>query len=375
MLRIPLVDVKASYHRHAAAIDAAIRSVIESTAFIHGKELDEFEAAFAAFCETSHAVGVGSGTAAIHLALAALGVGPGDEVAVPAQSFIATAEPVSWLGARPRFIEIDPDTAGMDPDALKADIDGVKAVIPVHLYGHPADLARITEIAAMAGAPVIEDAAQAHGACILGSDGSTVVAGGYGAIGCFSFFPGKNLGSFGDAGAVTTNDPDLAAKIRMLRNHGRRTRYEHVTVGYAHRMDTLQAAVLSVKLATLAEGNRRRRELAAAYTAKLAGIGDLVLPVERAYARSVYHLYVVRTSRRDALLAHLTAAGIGAGVHYPIPLHLQPAYAALRHRVGDFPVAEAYARECLSLPIYPELTDEQQDRVVDAVRAYFETAS
>src|SRR6266511_3269252 len=195
MLRIPLVDVKASYHRHAAAIDAAIRSVIESTAFIHGKELDEFEAAFAAFCETSHAVGVGSGTAAIHLALAALGVGPGDEVAVPAQSFIATAEPVSWLGARPRFIEIDPDTAGMDPDALKADIDGVKAVIPVHLYGHPADLARITE-----------DAAQAHGSCILGSDGSTVVAGGYGAIGCFSFFPGKNLGSFGDAGAVTTND-------------------------------------------------------------------------------------------------------------------------------------------------------------------------
>src|SRR6266511_1328062 len=349
MLRIPLVDVKASYHRHAAAIDAAIRSVIESTAFIHGKELDEFEAAFAAFCETSHAVGVGSGTAAIHLALAALGVGPGDEVAVPAQSFIATAEPVSWLGARPRFIEIDPDTAGMDPDALKADIDGVKAVIPVHLYGHPADLARITEIAALAGAPVIEDAAQAHGAC--------------------------SLGSVGDAGAVTTNDPDLAAKIRMLRNHGRRTRYEHVTVGYAHRMDTLQAAVLSVKLATLAEGNRRRRELAAAYTAKLAGIGDLVLPVERAYARSVYHLYVVRTSRRDALLAHLTAAGIGAGVHYPIPLHLQPAYAALRHRVGDFPVAEAYARECLSLPIYPELTDEQQDRVVDAVRAYFETAS
>ena len=375
MSRIPLVDLKAAYTSQADAIDAALHDVIANTRFIHGEELGRFEAAFAAFCGTRYAVGVGSGTAAIHLALAALGVGPGDEVAVPAQSFIATAEPVSWLGARPRFIEVDSATAGMDPDALKANIADVKAVLPVHLFGHPVDLAAISEVAATEGVPVVEDAAQAQGAQVRDSNGSWVTAGGYGEIGCFSFYPAKNLGAFGDAGAITTNDPDLAEKISMLRNHGRTTKYEHLTVGYAHRMDTIQAAVLGVKLTRLAEGNERRRALASAYRGKLTGVGDLTLPIEQPYARSVYHLYVIRTSRRDELLAHLNANGIGAGIHYPVPLHLQPAYASLGHRPGDFPIAEAYARECLSLPIYPEFSENQQDRVVEAVRDFFETVS
>ncbi|MBE1488707.1 DegT/DnrJ/EryC1/StrS family aminotransferase [Plantactinospora soyae] len=372
MPRIPLVDLAAAYDRHRDAIDAAIRAVVDDTRFILGREVGEFESAFAAFCGTSHAVGVSSGTAAIHLSLAALGVGPGDEVAVPAHTFVATAEPVSWLGARPRFVEVDEETGGMDPDALKAVIDRVRAVLPVHLYGLPVNLSAIGAIASAAGVPVIEDAAQAHGAEYVRDDGSTVRAGAYGRIGCFSFYPGKNLGAFGDAGAVTTSDPALADRIRRLADHGRTSKYEHLTVGYAARLDTLQAAVLAVKLTTLAEGNQRRRELAAAYRARLDGVGDLVLPVEPPNRRGVHHLFVVRTRHREGLLAHLRDAGIGAGVHYPIPLHLQPAYASLGHQPGDLPVTEAWARECLSLPIYPELSDEHLETVVAEVRTYFD---
>ena len=375
MPRIPLVDLTASYARHRDGIDAAMRSVVDDARFILGRDVGEFESAFAAFSGTAHAVGVASGTAAIHLSLAALGIGPGDEVAVPAHTFVATAEPVTWLGARPRFVEVDAQTGGMDPDALKSVIDRVRAVLPVHLYGLPVELDAIGALADAAGVPLIEDAAQAHGAeYVHADDGSVVRAGAYGRVGCFSFYPGKNLGAFGDAGAVTTADPALADRIRRLADHGRATKYEHLTVGYAARLDTLQAAVLAVKLRTLAEGNRRRRELAAAYRARLAGIGDLVLPVEPPNRRGVYHLFVVRTGHRDGLRAYLRDAGISAGVHYPIPLHLQPAYASLGHRPGDLPVAEAWARECLSLPMYPELTDEQLETVVDQVRAYFDTA-
>ncbi|MDG4786384.1 DegT/DnrJ/EryC1/StrS family aminotransferase [Micromonospora sp. WMMD1102] len=371
MSRIPLVDLAAAYDRHREAIDAAIRAVVEDTRFILGREVGEFESAFAAFCGSTHAVGLASGTAAIHLSLAALGVGPGDEVAVPAHTFVATAEPVSWLGARPRFVEVDAETGGMDPDALKAVVDRVRAVLPVHLYGLPVDLDPIGALAAAAGVPVVEDAAQAHGAEYLRDDGSVLRAGGYGRIGCFSFYPGKNLGAFGDAGAVTTADPVLAERIRRLANHGRTSKYEHLTVGYAERMDTLQAAVLAVKLRTLAEDNRRRRELAAGYRTGLAGVGDLVLPVEPPNRRGVYHLFVLRSRHRDGLREHLRRAGIDAGVHYPIPLHLQPAYASLGHRPGDLPVTEAWARECLSLPIYPELTDGQLATVLARVRDYF----
>jgi dTDP-4-amino-4,6-dideoxygalactose transaminase len=373
MSRIPLVDLNASYAGHKDAIDAAVKAVIDESRFIQGREVAEFETAFATFSRTTHAVGASSGTAAIHLVLAALGVGPGDEVAVPAHTFVATAEPVSWLGARPRFVDVDQETGGMDPDALKSAIEGVRAVMPVHLYGMPVDMEAIVGMAADAGVPVIEDAAQAHGAEIVRSDGTIVRAGGYGVAGCFSFFPAKNLGAFGDAGGVTTNDEALAASIRRLRDHGRTSKYEHLTVGYAARLDTLQAAVLAVKLTTLDANNQRRRELADAYRLRLDGVGDLTLPMDLPNRRSVYHLYVVRTRHRDALRTHLDAAGISAGVHYPVPLHLQPAFASLGYQLGDLPVTEAWARECLSLPIYPELTVEKLDRVTEAVRTFFET--
>ena len=371
---IPLVDLKAGYLRQKDAIDAAIHEVIDNTRFINGAEVGRFETAFAAFCGTRRAVGCGSGTAAIHLALSALGVGPGDEVAVPAHTFIATAEPISWLGATPRFVDVDEATGCLDPAALRSVIGRVKAVLAVHLYGRPADLVAISEIAAAAGVPVVEDAALAHGAEIIAADGTVVRAGGFGRVGCFSFFPGKNLGAFGDAGAVTTNDDALADRIAMLRDHGRASKYEHLVTGYAHRLDTLQAAVLGVKLTGLAENNDRRRAVAAAYTRELAGIGDLALPTTSAQRNSVFHLYVVRTKHRDALLAHLHSAGIRAGVHYPVPLHRQPAYAGLGIAADAFPVADAWARECLSLPIYPELDPAQVAEVSKAVREYFDRA-
>lgn len=374
MPRIPLVDLKAAYARQKDAIDAAMRAVIDNTRFIQGAEVKEFDAAFADFCGTKHSIGVGSGTAALHLSLAALGIGPGDEVAVPVHTFIATAEPVSWLGATPRFVDIDPETGNMDPAELKHVIEGVSAVLPVHIHGRPVDMEAIAAVAAAADVPVIEDAAQAQGARIVKTDGTVVRAGGFAVTGCFSFFPGKNLGAFGDAGSITTNDDDFAAKVRMLRDHGRTTKYEHTVIGYAHRLDTLQAAVLNVKLSELDAGNQRRRELAADYSARLRGIGDLRLPPVTPNQVSVVHHYVVRTHHRDALLDHLKANDVEAGIHYPIPLHLQPAYAFLGHKAGDFPVGEAYARECLSLPIYPELTTEQLERVVSAIGEYFEKA-
>ncbi len=372
MPKIPLVDLKASYAKQKEAIDAAMQEVIANTRFINGQEVKEFDAAYAQFCGTKHSIGVGSGTAALHLSLAALGIGPGDEVAVPVHTFIATAEPVSWLGARPRFIDVDPETGNMDPAELKGLMEGVSAIMPVHIHGRPVDMEAISAIAADAGVPVIEDAAQAQGAEIVKTDGTVVRAGGYGIAGCFSFFPGKNLGAFGDAGGITTNDDDFAAKVKMLRDHGRVTKYEHTEVGYAHRLDTLQAAVLKVKLEVLEEGNRLRRELAAGYSDGLRGVGDLRLPPVTPSQISVVHHYVVRTHHRDALLAYLKEQQVEAGIHYPIPLHLQPAYAFLGHKEGDFPVGEAYARECLSLPIYPELTGEQLERVVAAVKGFFE---
>jgi dTDP-4-amino-4,6-dideoxygalactose transaminase len=373
MSNIPLVDLKASYARHKAGIDAAMQDVIDNTRFIQGKEVAEFEAAYAAFSKAQHAIGVGSGTAALHLCLDAIGIGSGDEIAIPSHTFIATSEPITWLGAKPRFIEIDEETGCMDPAALKANIDGVKAVMPVHIHGRPVDMEAISAIAEDAGVPVIEDAAQAQGAEIVRADGTVVRAGSYGMAGCFSFFPGKNLGAFGDAGAITTNDEEFAAKVRMLRDHGRITKYEHMVVGHAHRLDTLQAAVLLIKLTTLDQDNERRRQLAADYSAKLAGCGDLRLPPETPGRTTIVHHYVLRTKHRDALLKHLNTNGVGAGVHYPIPVHLQPAYAHLGHKRGDLPITEAYAEECLSLPIYPELTDEQLERVVATVKDYFES--
>lgn len=362
---IPLVDLKAQYASIRSEVDAAMQRVLDSTAFILGPEVRQFEEAFAAWCSARHCVGLSSGTAALELALRACGVGSGDEVITVAHTFIATAEAISAVGATPVFVEIDPRTWVMDAGACEAAItERTRAVIPVHLYGQAADMDAIGSVAARHGLAVIEDAAQAHGARWNGARVGTL-----GDVGCFSFYPGKNLGAYGDAGAVTTDDDALAERIRLLRNHGRQEKYLHEVIGFGERLDTLQAAVLHAKLAHLAAWTAARQRLAARYSAGLAESG-LTLPWVDARAEAVWHLYVVCTPQRDALRGHLRAHGVEAGIHYPAPLHLQPAYGHLGYRVGQLPVSEQVANECLSLPIYPEMTDAQQDRVVELVLAF-----
>jgi dTDP-4-amino-4,6-dideoxygalactose transaminase len=369
---VPLVDVRAAYRAQRRELDAAIARVVEAGSFIMGPEVAGFEAAFARFCGSRRAVGVASGTAAIHLALAALGVGPGDEVVTVAHTFTASAEAVAHAGARPRFVDVDEATGGMDPKALAGSVAGAAAVLPVHLYGLPVDLPAIVAVAGEAGVPVVEDAAQAHGATVvLGPGEPPGRAGSIGRLAAFSFYPGKNLGAFGDAGAVTTDDDELAGRVARLRDHGRVSKYEHAEVGWGERLDTLQAAVLRVKLERLEAGNAARERLARRYDEALAGVGDLVVPARVDGRTSAWHLYVVRSGRRDELLAHCRAAGVEAGAHYPVPLHLQPAWRHLGYARGDLPVSEAWAAECLSLPLYPELSEEQQDRVIAAVHAFF----
>jgi dTDP-4-amino-4,6-dideoxygalactose transaminase len=274
-------------------------------------------------------------------------------------------------GAQPRFVDVDEATGGMDPKALAAAVDGTAAVLPVHLYGLPVDLPGILAVAQEAGVPVVEDAAQAHGATLTMAGGEVRRAGSVGRLAAFSFYPGKNLGAFGDAGAVTTGDGDLAERVARLRDHGRTSKYEHAEVGWGERLDALQAAVLRVKLERLEAGNAVRERLARRYDEALAGVGDLVPPARVEGRTSAWHLYVMRTRQRDELLAACRAAGVGAGVHYPIPLHLQPAWHHLGLARGDLPATEAWAAECLSLPLYPELTESQQDRVVEVVRGFF----
>jgi dTDP-4-amino-4,6-dideoxygalactose transaminase len=369
---VPLVDVRAAYRAQQAELDAAMAGVVGSGRFVLGPEVERFEAAFARFCGTGRAVGVASGTAAIHLALAALGVGPGDDVVTVAHTFTASAEAVAQAGARPRFVDVEETTGGMDPKALAGAVAGAAAVLPVHLYGLPVDLAAILAVAGEAGVPVVEDAAQAHGATVVLAPGQVPRrAGSLGRLGAFSFYPGKNLGAFGDAGAVTTDDGELADRVARLRDHGRTSKYEHAEVGWGERLDTLQAAVLRVKLDRLEAGNAARERLAGRYDEALAGVGDLVLPARVEGRTSSWHLYVVRSGRRDELLAHCRSAGVQAGVHYPLPLHLQPAWRHLGYGPGDLPATEAWAAECLSLPLYPELIERQQDRVVTTVRGFF----
>jgi len=362
---VPLVDVRAAYLAQRAELDTAVAGVVGRGGFILGPEVAAFEAAFASFCGTRRAVGVASGTAAIHLALAALGVGPGDEVVTVAHTFTASAEGIVHAGARPRFVDVEEATGGMDPKAL--------AVLPVHLYGLPVDLPAILAVAADAGVPVVEDAAQAHGATLTMAGGQVRRAGSAGRLAAFSFYPGKNLGAFGDAGAVTCDDDELADRVARLRDHGRISKYEHAEVGWGERLDALQAAVLRVKLARLEAGNAARERLAGRYDQALAGVGDLVPPARVEGRTSARHLHVVRTRHRDELLAACRAAGVGAGIHYPVPLHLQPAWRHLGQGRGDLPATEAWAAECLSLPLYPELTDAQQDRVIEVVRGFFAT--
>lgn len=370
--RVPLVDVAAAWRAQRTDLDAAVARVVSSGGFIGGPEVAGFERAFAAFCGTRWAVGVNSGTAALHLGLLALGVGPGDDVVTVAHTFAATAEAIENAGARPRFVDVDEATGGMDPKALAGALDGAAAVLPVHLYGLPVDMAAVGGLAADAGVPVLEDAAQAHGATVaLPDDPAPRRAGSLGALAAFSFYPGKNLGAFGDAGAVTTDDEDLAARVARLRDHGRAGKYEHDEVGWGERLDAIQAAVLAVKLTRLEAGNDARRRLARRYSQELEGVGDLVLPATPAGRSSSWHLYVLRTRGRDALLERCRAAGVEAVMHYPLPLHLQPAFRHLGYARGDLPVTEAWAAECLSLPLYPQLEVAAQDHVIATVRDFF----
>lgn len=363
-MAIPLIDLKAQYDTIRPDIDAAIARVIENTAFIMGKEVSDFEAAFAEYCGVKHALGVSSGTSALFLALAGYGIGAGDEVITTPFTFFATGEAISQLGARPVFVDIDPITYNIDPARLEAAISPyTKAIMPVHLFGQPADMDAINDIAARHHLLVIEDAAQAHGSRYGGKR-----AGSLANAACFSFYPSKNLGCYGDGGAVVTDDDHLAARVRSLRDHGRTTKYEHAELGYGHRLDGIQAAILAAKLPHLDEWNAGRRRLAARYDELLADTA-VVTPRHLEATEPVYHCYVIRAPRRDELLGALQKAGIGAGVHYPIPLHLQPAYRFLELEPGSFPISERAAREVLTLPLYAEMTAEQQDEVIAVIRS------
>ncbi|MEW6207228.1 MAG: DegT/DnrJ/EryC1/StrS family aminotransferase [Acidobacteriota bacterium] len=363
VIQIPLVDLKAQYISIKSEIDAAIQRVIDSSSFILGKPVADFERDFAAFVGATSAVGVASGTAALHLALLALGVGPGDEVITTAHTFIATAEPISQVGAKPVFVDIDPQTYNLDANLVEAAITPrTKAIIPVHLYGQPAEMQHLRDIASRHHLWLIEDAAQAHAAEYGGRR-----TGSLGDLACFSFYPGKNLGAYGDAGAVTGCDESLLARVRRLRDHGRTTKYEHAEVGFGERLDALQAAILSAKLPHLESWTEARRAHARLYNELLAD-SDVITPFESANVRHVYHLYVVRTPRRDRLLQHLKSQGIGAGIHYPVPLHRQPAYLKQGYGEVRLPVTERIAGEVISLPMYAELNCHEIACVAEAVK-------
>lgn len=362
---VPFVDLRAQHDSIRKELFDTITQIIDTSSFIMGQAIKEFESKFAEFCGSKHAIGVSSGTSALHLALWALDIGPGDEVITIPHTFIATAEAISMRGAKVVFVDIDPATYTMDVSKLQAAITPrTKAILPVHLYGHPTDMDPLLEIARKHGLKVIEDCAQAHGAEYKGRR-----VGSMGDAGCISFFPGKNMGAMGDAGAVVTNDDAIARKVSLLRNHGREGKYEHEMVGYNERMDTLQAAILNVKLPHLDDWNEMRRTHAAEYCAALAGT-KIGLPVVAPNCKHVYHLFVIRHPRRDDLQKSLKEKGIATGVHYPLPLHLQPAYADLKHREGDFPATEKAAKEILSLPMYPEMTSDMVAEAASAIKEF-----
>jgi dTDP-4-amino-4,6-dideoxygalactose transaminase len=361
---IPYADLQTQYRSLKPEIDAAVLRVLDSAQFILGEEVAAFEREFATFCGVRETVGLNSGTSALHLALLAAGIGHGDEVITVPFTFVATAAAVLYAGARPVFVDVDPVTCCMDPSRIERAITPrTKAIMPVHLYGHPADMDAILDIARRHGLMVIEDAAQAHGAIYKGRR-----CGSMGEIAGFSFYPGKNLGAYGEGGAAVTNDPALARTMRLLRSWGEEKRYEHSLPGYNYRMDGIQGAILRVKLRHLETWTDARRARAAEYRDRLAG-SDVITPVEAPGCRHVYHVYAVRVRHRDAVRAHLQAREIQTGVHYPIPVHLQPAYRELGYHSGDFPVAEQLAGEVLSLPMFPEMTTAQVEEVAAAVLA------
>ena len=393
--KVPFLDLALPHRALEKELTEVFTAALRTGRFVGGPMVEEFEKEFARFCGTDHAISVNSGTDAIRFALIAAGVKVNDVVLTVPNTFIATTEAISQAGACPMFVDIEEETYSMDPKALLAFLEQrcdqdasrtrtvlkqtgqpVSAVVPVHLYGQMADMDSILEIAGRYNLLVIEDACQAHGAAYHSAkSGRWVKAGVLGKAGGFSFYPGKNLGCLGEGGAVTTSDAALARTVRMLRDHGQVQKYYHDFEGYNGRLDAIQAGMLSVKLKYLADWNEIRRKRARAYNTMLQGLEDVSTPYEPKWARSIYHLYVIRTSQRERLQQFLTAKGIGTGLHYPVPLHLQKAYAARKYHEGDFPVSEMVAREILSLPMFPELTGEQQEEVVKAIAEFVKTAS
>lgn len=391
---IPFLDLITPHAELEHELTSVFHKALRTAGFIGGPMVEEFEKAFAAFCDTNYSIAVSSGTDALRFAIMACGIGSGDVVVTVPHTFIATTEAISQAGALPEFVDIDERTYNMDPKKLQEFLETqcyrddkgklisrrskkpVTAVIPVHLYGQMVDMDAILKLANEFGLTVIEDACQAHGAEYFSNQQNRwMKAGSMGRAAAFSFYPGKNLGACGEAGAVTTNDPALADQIKMLRDHGQAKKYHHDVEGYNGRLDAIQAGLLHAKLGHLANWNTQRRERAAGYNhllgdSEAAVVSGVISPYEPAWSRAVYHLYVIRTQDRQGLMNHLAKAGIGTGIHYPIPLHLQKAYATLNYQQGDFPVAERISAEIVSLPMFPQLTAAQQARVVEEVRNF-----
>ena len=366
MHAIPFLDLRAQYETIRDAVQQNLAAVIENSSFILGPDVAKFEEAFAAYCDCRCAVGVASGLDALKLAMRALDIEPGDEVITASNTFIATVLAISSLGAMPILVEPEPETFNIDPEKLRAAVTPrTKAIIPVHLYGQPANMDPILEIARDCNLRVIEDASQAHGARYKGAR-----VGSLGDASAFSLYPGKNLGAYGDAGVITTNDETVARKIMRLRNYGSDKKYFHDVAGENSRLDTLQAAVLNAKLPHLDSWNAGRRRVAAEYDGQLRGVGDLVLPTCMPDRDHVYHIYAIRTGQRDALQRHLHDHGVNTVIHYPVPIHLQEAYRDQCWEEGDFPIAERMAKQVLSLPVFAELTDEQVSYIVDVIKAF-----
>src|SRR5919199_2068367 len=371
MKTIPFVDLPTQHATIQSEIDAAIQQVLSQCNFILGSQVEEFEQAFARFVGTENAIGVSNGLDALRLTLMALNVGSGDEVILPANTYIATALAVSAIGARPVLVDCDPETYNIDVRLIEPAVTPrTKAIIPVHLTGQSANMEPILKIADRHALYIVEDAAQSHGTLYKGQP-----CGSIGTVGCFSFYPGKNLGACGDGGMVTTSDAKLAERLRRLRNYGQEAKYQHVEKGLNARLDTLQAAILSVKLRYLPQWNKARAAHAEKYKEMLTGVGDLVFQRRLPYSTHIYHLFIVETEQRAALQEHLNAVGIDTGIHYPVPIHLQQAYTDLGYSKGDFPEAEQLAERMLSLPMFPELRSDQIRRVAEEIKSFFAASS
>lgn len=369
-MKVPFLNLSAQHKQIKKQIDQAINKVINRGDFISGKELKLFESEFARYCNRRFAVGVNSGTDALFFACRSLDIGNGDEVIVPAFTYIATALAVTFTGARPVFVDIDEDTYNLDIDRIKKAITKrTRAIIPVHLYGQPVEMKPILDIAKRYNLKVIEDAAQAHGARYRMSKNNWQLVGSIGDIGCFSFYPTKNLGALGDGGMVVTDDKNVYKRLLMLRDYGRKSRYEHITLGYNSRLDTIQAAILRIKLKHLNKWNILRRKKARIYRDNLKDIKGIIIPKEVGYGKHVYHIYAVRLKNRETIIHQLAKKGIGVLIHYPIPLHLQRVYKNLGYRRGCFPIAEKVAQEILSLPMYPQLKKNQIRYVTDTLKS------